>query len=84
MVKEAQNLTIGFEKIDAKGGDWLIYDDFELYYLGTEVPTGINNVNVAGKGNAQYFSVNGVRLSAPQKGLNIVKENGKVRKVYIK
>lgn len=35
-------------------------------------------------GNAEYFSLSGARLAAPQKGMNIVRKNGVARKVLVK
>lgn len=61
--------------------DWAIFDNFELYYLGTSTPTAIEDINeaeeVAVKG---IYNLAGQKLSAPQKGINII--NGK--KVLVK
>lgn len=70
---------------------WIKVDNFRLTYDSVEVPagaevTGINNVIESNKATAvSFYSVNGVRLSAPQKGINIVKmANGTVSKVLVK
>ena len=50
-------------------------------------PTAINGITDDAKGNVETarYSLDGVRLSAPQKGLNIVKmANGKTMKVMVK
>lgn len=78
-VEEGQDLTLGLKKVEAVGNDWLIYDDFELYYTGNEIPVGIDNIN-AQSGKKTIFNIAGQRLQTPQKGINII--NGK--KVYIK
>lgn len=49
--------------------------------------TGITEAKAvqAGSGQTEYYSVNGIRLSGLQKGINIVREaDGKVRKVLVK
>lgn len=79
VVKEGEDLTLGLRKNAAIDGDWLIYDDFKLSYLGTEVPTGIVNVNSDSDAKVIY-NLAGQRLNNVQKGINII--NG--RKVYIK
>ena len=76
-------LRIGVKTIGRKGftTDWAIFDNFELYYLGTAAPTAIEDINeaeeVAVKG---IYNLAGQKLSAPQKGINII--NGK--KVLVK
>ena len=85
-LSEAGNVELGIRKDAAIGNDWVIMDDFELYYLGKEAPVAIDEVadNAAAQGAVEYYSVNGVKLNAPQAGLNIVKyANGEVRKVFI-
>ena len=85
-LSEAGNVELGIRKDAAIGNDWVIMDDFELYYLGKEAPTAIDEVagNADAQGAVEYYSVNGVKLNAPQAGLNIVKyANGEVRKVFI-
>ncbi len=86
-LSEASNVELGIRKDAAIGNDWVIMDDFELYYLGKEAPTAIDEVAGAeeGQGAVEYYSINGVKLSAPQQGINIVKyANGQVKKVFIK
>ena len=86
-LSEAGNVELGIRKDAAIGNDWVIMDDFELYYLGKEAPTAIDEVADAaeGQGAVEYYSVNGVKLNAPQQGINIVKyANGQVKKVFIK
>ena len=79
-VREGQDLTLGFDKVEAVGSDWLIYDDFELFYLGNDIPDAINGVNAAQPAQQTIYNLAGQRLTAPQKGINII--NGK--KVYVK
>lgn len=80
------NVEVGINKKDAKSNDWFIMDDWQLFYLGKEAPTAIDEVaeGAAIEGAVEYYTVNGVQISAPQKGFNIVKyANGETKKVYI-
>ena len=79
-VREGQDLTLGFDKVEAVGSDWLIYDDFELFYLGNTIPDAINGVNAAQPAQQTIYNLAGQRLTAPQTGINII--NGK--KVFVK
>jgi hypothetical protein len=84
-IPAGSDLRIGFRKDMAISGDWIIYDDFQLFYLGGNldekpaIPESINNV-VANKAKAPIYNLAGQRINALQKGLNIV--GGK--KVYVK
>ena len=46
--------------------------------------TAIDSLNTIADGNAIYYDLQGNRLSAPQKGINIVKRGSKTMKVIIK
>lgn len=46
--------------------------------------TAIDNLNTIADDNAIYYDLQGNRLSAPQKGINIVKRGSKTMKVIIK
>ena len=84
-VPAGSDLRIGFRKDMSVSGDWVIYDDFQLFYLGGDldekpIEDAINDV-VANKAKAPViYNVAGQRINALQKGLNIV--GGK--KVYVK
>ena len=85
-LSEEGNVEIGIRKLAAIGNDWVIMDDWQLFYLGKEAPTAIDEVaeSAAVEGAVEYYTVNGVQISAPQKGVNIVKyANGETKKVYI-
>lgn len=84
-LSEAGNVELGIRKEATISADWIIMDDWQLFYLGKEAPTAISEVaGNAAQGAVEYYSVNGVKLNAPQAGLNIVKyANGEVRKVFI-
>ena len=85
---EGGSLTLGIDKEQGGGGCSLAMYDWELFYCGTEIPTAIDAITEAGEaaaaeGAVEYYSVNGVKLSAPQKGFNIIKKGSTVKKVYI-
>ena len=46
--------------------------------------TAIDNLNTIADDKAEYYDLQGNRLNEPQKGINIVKRNGKTMKVIIK
>ena len=46
--------------------------------------TAIDHLNAIADDNAIYYDLQGYRLNAPQKGINIVKRGGKTMKVIIK
>ena len=54
--------------------------------IKTAIPTGINNVNNDSEAQVVgIYTIDGLRLTAPVKGINILKlSNGKVKKVFIK
>ena len=85
-------ITIGLKKTVQIAGDWTIFTDWKLDYLGTTPPTAINKVSndsQAAAVSTAYFTVNGARVAAPQKGINIVKKTlsdgtVKVQKILVK
>lgn len=83
-LSEEGNVEIGIRKLAAIGNDWVIMDDWQLFYLGKEAPTAIDEVAEAAEGAVEYYSVNGVKFDAPQQGINIVKyADGTTKKVFI-
>ena len=46
--------------------------------------TAIENLNTIANDKAVYYDIQGIRLNAPQKGINIVKRGNKTMKVIIK
>ena len=97
---EGQELKFGFRtnNVDVEVGEahpydsagWFKLDNFRLVYNSKEVPAGalatrISDVENAAEVTSEIYTVNGVRLNALQKGINIVKmSNGKVNKVLVK
>lgn len=83
-VGEDGKLTIGACNQNATGLDWTPFSNWRIYYLGTDVngievteKTGINHIDA-------IYSIDGRRLNALQKGMNIVVVNGKARKIMVK
>ncbi|MCD8301467.1 MAG: hypothetical protein LUC44_00445 [Prevotellaceae bacterium] len=87
-------LTIQLRKAEHLFDDWTIWNEFQLLYLGTEMPTGIDSLpdsDVANDTSAAtvIYSIDGKRLSSLAKCINIVKTTMadgtvNVRKVLIK
>ena len=68
-IEEGGDIQFGLKKIAAESGDWLIYDDFKLLYLGA-TSTGISSVET--EGDKTIYNVAGQRMNTLQKGINIV------------
>ncbi|MDE5550940.1 MAG: hypothetical protein K2I99_06270, partial [Bacteroidaceae bacterium] len=77
------------------GKGWFKLDNWQLIYESNEVPTGaevgadatgVDTVEEATtQTTVEFYSINGTRLAAPQKGINIVKmSNGTVVKTYVR
>lgn len=85
MVEEGGSLRLGVKKETLVSNDWVVFDNFKLYYLGTEIPTGIDEAAAAKAQVAGVFSLSGAQQQGLQKGINIVKmSDGTVRKVLVK
>lgn len=77
---------------NTRGQGWFKLDNFTLYYLSEELPTSIEsleNLEAVTVVARQYFNADGVKVSVPQRGVNIVKtilEDGsvKVTKMLVK
>lgn len=66
----------------AATGKTICVSDVKVAGVAVDATDGINTVsNVELTPNAVYYNVNGVRQNGLQKGLNIVVENGKAKKV---
>ena len=73
-------LRIGVKKTVASSNDWTIFDNFRLYYYGTDETTGIPAMPVYKPQPTPIYDLIGRRVENPAKGIYIV--NGK--KVVIK
>ncbi len=82
-VEEGGSLKLGIKKEVQVTNDWVVFDNFKLYYLGSEAPTGINAAAAEKAAVEGIFSLDGVQQSELQKGVNIVKKaNGEVKKIF--
>lgn len=84
-------LRIGVNK-DAKiSADWVIVDNFELWYYGNESsktvsddPSAIKDAQTTAA-PAGIYSISGAKLNSLKQGINIVKgADGSVRKIFVK
>lgn len=87
--------NIGSDGTALKSGKgWFKLDNWQLIYEDSEVPTGaevgavatdVDIVERTAPTAVEFYSINGTRLTAPQKGINIVKmSNGTVIKTYVR
>lgn len=80
----SEQASLGWFKID----NWtLTYDSFDVPAGAgtTGEATAIQSKQASEKVAVTFYNTNGVRLSAPQKGINIMKmSDGRVSKVYVK
>ena len=53
-------------------------------YFTYKAPTGIDAPTVSDNTAAEYYDLQGRRLNAPQKGINIVKRGKKTTKILVK
>ena len=57
----------------------------KMFSIGiSDCTTAIDTLNTIANDKAEYYDLQGKRLNEPQKGINIVKRNGKTMKVIIK
>lgn len=57
----------------------------KMFSIGiSDSATAIDTLNAIANDKAEYFDLQGHRLNEPQRGINIVKRNGKTMKVIIK
>ena len=85
-IPAGSDLRIGFRKETGVTGDWVMFDDFQLFYLGgdldakPELPEAINELVANKTKSSAIYNLAGQRINTLQKGLNIV--GGK--KVFVK
>lgn len=85
VIAEGEDLTFGIRKTTTISTDWAIFDNFKLFYLGTEAPVAIQNINASAAVTSTYFNISGVKTAGLRQGINIVKmSDGTVKKVFIK
>ncbi len=95
VAEDGTDVPVGIVKTGYVSGDWLIWSNWTLEYLGTSTPTSDPTTaieSVEGSGDVlatAIYGVNGTKLSHLTKGINIVKSTlsdgtVKVTKVLVK
>jgi len=87
--EEKSDITIGASKATTIPNDWAIIDNFQLFYMGQDIPDAIEDIsesaNAEGSVPVAYYTISGAQAVNPQNGIYIVKyANGKVAKKFIK
>lgn len=80
---------IGLSKTEVLANDYEVVGEWKLYYYKSGAPVAIEGVAAEEISEpavpVAFFSTSGARLSAPQKGINIVRmSNGTVKKILVK
>lgn len=82
-IEKGETLEIGIRKTASINSDWVIFDDFELYYLTgdkfKETETGVENIKIATDDNAPAYNVAGQPVNNSYKGI-VIKKGVKVLK----
>ena len=86
--EEKGDVTIGVRKDQGILYDWVLVDNFQLFYLGQEIPDAIEEIAQEATEGAEavaYYTTTGTQVQKPLKGIYIVKyANGKFAKKYFK
>jgi hypothetical protein len=90
-VGEDGKLRIGLVKTAKRTNDWTCFDNWELWYFGTEStksadndPSGIEDVNTENIYRVEIFTLDGRKASAAQKGILIQKMTSADGRVIVK
>lgn len=77
--------TNGYDRTGNIGNctGWFKVDNFTLYYDSRYIPTDVQGARTADNTSAIY-TIDGIRLAAPRKGINIIRQDGKTFKVMVK
>ncbi len=81
MFKGCEKLVGAVAYDDSKSGKEMA--NYDTGYF-TKAATGIDATPISDNAAATYYDVQGRRLDAPQKGINIVKRSGRTMKVLVK
>ncbi len=77
-IEKGESLEVGIRKTANIGSDWVIMDDFELYYLSGDafnnMLTGIEEVTAPAKSSDAIYNLSGQRVGKDYKGIII--QNG--------
>ena len=80
---------IGLVKPETLANDYEVVGEWKLYYYKNGAPVSIERVTPSEPAEqavpVAFYSISGTRLSAPQKGINIVRmSNGQVKKILVR
>ncbi len=81
LVVSGGKLRVGIKHESHSGSDWIIMDNFKLYFYANDNTAVETLVNLGKVVDVQYFTLDGRRVSAAQKGITIRKaimDNGAV------
>ena len=86
LLQNFNNETVGSKPFRAYMVDKSSAAGAKMFSIGfdNDGTTAIDNLNAIANDNAVYYDLQGHRLNAPQKGINIVKRGNKTMKVIIK
>ena len=79
-----RNMSVGIKLTQAIENDLLVIDGFKLFYCGNPDVTGIDEVGLSDESSEieGYYNLSGMRVSAPVRGITIVKyKDGRCVKV---
>lgn len=82
VIAENEPLKFGI-KATLTGSTWCCVDNFQLFYLGS-AGDGIANISNQTTSKTAIYSINGTQISKFQKGINIIRVNGKAAKYIVK
>lgn len=87
-IKEGQNeITIGIRKNSYKYWDSVMFDNWQLEYVGatepTEQETAVENIALSNITSVKYYTLDGVEMSRPVKGVNIIKRTDSTGRVNV-
>ena len=87
-IAAGETLRIGACNKAAVGADWVPFSNWRLFYLGKDSEhktDGIEAIEERSMGEIQaIYTIDGRRINALQRGLNIVVRNGKAQKILVK
>ncbi len=75
VANDGDDMTVGIQKIAGFSGDWVIFSNFQLFYLGKATPTSISGIVSVDENAGKTYNLAGQAVSNGFKG--IVIKNGK-------
>jgi len=81
---DGENLTTVGVRVSGANASWTVADNFHLSYIGATAPVAVNDIRNDVPSATATYTITGVRVNAPRKGLNIIVRDGKAHKVLVK